>query len=79
VFYLVVGILVFEILRLVLQIRESKRVNDLNKRVLENLNKQFEETQVIRKAEIEELKELAKGSKFLEGFITGLENKGEGK
>ena len=78
--YLVATIIVLEILRLVLQLRDSKRVKHLNKRISERLEEQYQETQEIRKAEIEELKELAKGSKFLERLMSGLEHKeGEGK
>jgi hypothetical protein len=70
--YLVAGILVFEIIRLIIQIQDSKRVNKLNAHISERLEARYNETDAIRRAEIEELKELAKGSKILEGFVNEL-------
>jgi hypothetical protein len=73
--YLVGAILVFEVLRLVLQLIDVEKVHKLNAAIRQELKDREKENQAIHKAEIEELKELAKGSKFIEGVVAGLQNK----
>jgi len=67
--YLLVLILIFEIIRLALYVKDSTRINKINKdayaqreRALEFEKKQSEDWKHIRTLEIEELKELAKAS-----------------
>jgi hypothetical protein len=77
--YLVAGILVIEVIRLILSIKQDKQITWMNQQSVIRSNKAIEVDKdreeiwnKLRKAEMEELKELAKGSKVLEDLIESL-------
>ncbi len=72
-FWLVLAILLTEIFRTILSIVDSRKVRRLNRDIGKHLAERDEEWKRIQLAELAELKELAKGSNFLEGVIEGIE------
>jgi hypothetical protein len=77
--YLVLGILVIEIIRLIFAIQDSRRVNETNKRANERMDKMAEyeikrddEWKEIRRVEIAELKELVKDGNLFQEMIEEL-------
>jgi hypothetical protein len=78
--YLVAGILVIQFINLFLNNRAARKVDQMNKGIMERQRKYQEDYQkkdtewkLIQKAELEELKELVKGSKYMEGLINGIQ------
>jgi hypothetical protein len=74
--YLIAGILVIELIRLILSIQQDRQIRYLNNLAKERSAKAFElekqqneDWKQLRKMEIEELKELAQGSKILTDII----------
>ena len=65
-------ILIFEIVRLYLYIQDSRRINKLNTDGRERSIKMDKEWQLLRKAELEELTALAKGSDTLRQIMIDL-------
>lgn len=80
--YLVGAILLIEIIRLILSIRDARTIATLNKKAMERQEKalEFEKTQheewkKLRQAELIELGELLKGSKELECIVNEFKQK----
>jgi hypothetical protein len=78
--YLIAGILVVQLINLILNSLQMRRVNRMNAEITERQQKYTKdylikdaEWKAIQKAELEELKELVKGSKYLEGLINGIQ------
>jgi hypothetical protein len=78
--YLVGAILLIQLINLFLNNRAVRKVDEMNKTVMERQKQAIEDHQkkdiewkAIQKAELQELRELVKGSKYIEGLINGIQ------
>ena len=78
--YMVGAILVIQFINLFLNNRAARKVDKMNQAVMERQRQATEDYQkkdaewkAIQRAELAELRELVKGSKYMEGLIDGIQ------